>query len=85
MTQLPLPILDVAEAVRRLGGPSAVARSLMEQGLRERITPQAISDWVARGYAPPDLALWLETGSGIPREHLIAPYLQPLITAPSAV
>ncbi len=71
--QLELDFLSMELAIKRLGGQSAVARQVVAAGLRDRISPQAIGEWVRRGYAPPDVAVWLEAQAGIDRVHLIDP------------
>jgi hypothetical protein len=69
---------DVALAVRRVGGFSSCARLLVARGLRDECTPQAVMDWVSKGYCPPDAALLLEELTGIDRVHLVSEKLKAL-------
>ncbi len=80
MDQATLAETGISLAVKILGGPAATARLM-----RPALTPQAISNFVSRGYVPPERAVELERLAGIPRENLVKASLRTLIVAPRNV
>lgn len=53
----------IALAVRKAGGPAALAKALSE-------SVQTVSNWVARGQPPANKCVAIELVSGVPRESL---------------
>lgn len=63
----------IEEAVDKLGSQSALAREL-------GIKPQAVQQWVVKGYAPADRLVEIEALTGIHRERLCDPRIADLFS-----
>jgi len=80
MNRATLAETGVSLAVKILGGPAATARRMSPP-----LTPQAISNFVAKGYVPPERAVELERLAGVPREDLVKASLRMLVVSPRNV
>lgn len=56
----------------RYGAQTALAKLL-------DVRPQAVSQWLARGYVPPERAAEVESLTGVPRKGLMDPELVELV------
>lgn len=63
----------IADVINSLGGCTDVARMLVERGYTDRLTPQAVWNWCARGYCPPRYAKIFDELTGIDRLYLVDP------------
>ena len=63
----------IARAVRLMGGLTRTAHRLQHLAPAGTLTPQAVYQWLERGYCPPAYAVPIEQLTEIPRELLIDP------------
>lgn len=61
----------IERAIEAAGGVAALARSI-------GVTHQAVSQWRARGWAPPSRAMQMEECTGVPRRDLVSPAIADL-------
>lgn len=76
---------DRQHALRETGIQAAIRVAGSQDKLAEMMgcSQQVVSEWLARGYAPADRVIEMESLTGIPRERLLKPSLVELLSKPS--